>query len=237
MPNLVSRANHRHPVARGNASWRNNLANSIVQNLGGRPRQGPQPHVFQSLQIIFDASIRQRRAVKNLLGGKCVYVNLGNFFLNRPAQVDVKRSIDARRQPGLNANLRSAQIPRFAYAPRNLLRRQEIALFCAMAAAESTEAAALHADVGEIDVAVDHVGYALAHAAASQSVGGGNQPVEIVALGREQGRAVLSRKFAAFKRSIQNRFNHATNPAESVNSRAFWRSDSDIQSESRRYSG
>src|SRR5579864_4747143 len=183
---LVGRADHRDPVACGDTAWRDDVAYTIVQNLGRRSRQRPEPHVFESHQIIFDAPVREGRAIQNLLGRKRVHVNLRDFSLDSRAKVDVERSMDPRRQAGLNADLGSAEIPSLPNPPENFIEGQKVTLLRSVAAAEGAEAASLHADIREIDVAVDDVGDPLAYPAPPPFVSRGKQPAQIISFRGEE---------------------------------------------------
>ena len=55
-----------------------------------------------------------------------------------------------------------------------------------MSAAEGAKAAGLDADVGEIDVAIDHVGDDIADGARAQIVGGGDDGEKIRTVGVEE---------------------------------------------------
>ena len=63
---------------------------------------------------------------------------------------------------------------------------QEVAFFRQMAAAKSAKAAGLDADVGEIDVAVDHVGDDIADGARAQGIGSSDDGEKIRAVGVEK---------------------------------------------------
>src|SRR5450755_1587755 len=118
-------------------------------------------------------------------------MNLRDFSFNSRAQIDVKRSVDARRQSRLQADLGSPQIPCFANAPKNLFSGQEITLLRAMPPAESAEAASLHADISEIDVSINDIGDSFPHPPPPQIVRSCEQPAQIVSFRGEQRLPVL----------------------------------------------
>ena len=73
--------------------------------------------------------------------------------------------------------------------------RQEVALFLAVVAAERAEGAVLDADVGEVDVAVDHVGDDVADLLGAQLVGGGGDRGDVAR--RRRGAQHLSASFGS----------------------------------------
>ncbi len=74
-----------------------------------------------------------------------------------------------------------------------------------MPAAEGAEPAVLDADVGEVDVAVDHVGHRIAHGFAAQVVGRGEQREQLVARRLQQARPLGHRDLVAGESALQNR--------------------------------
>ena len=68
---------------------------------------------------------------------------------------------------------------------------QEVSFLLPVVAAEGAEAAALDADVGEVDVAVDHVGDQVAHGAATKLVGNHLDSVEFQPRRFEEGYGLL----------------------------------------------
>ena len=97
-------------------------------------------------------------------------VHVRQLLLQCAAEALVQVALHLGRQAGLDADLGRAQIPRLFGAPHYLLRRQQVALLGAMVAAEGAEAAALDADVREVDVAVDDVRHDVAHLLAAQRI-------------------------------------------------------------------
>jgi hypothetical protein len=71
-------------------------------------------------------------------------------------------------------------------AAENFGQREEVPLFRAMAATKGAKTTALDADIREIDVAVDDVGYAIAVAALPQVIGNGKQTGEVIAFGTKK---------------------------------------------------
>ena len=73
---------------------------------------------------------------------------------------------------GLHAHLRSAELDRLRDAPCELLLRVLVRVGRPAALSEAAERAADHADVGDIDVAVNHEGHRLTGEAGAKLVGG-----------------------------------------------------------------
>src|SRR5450631_3999227 len=103
-------------------------------------------------------------------------MNIRKLSFDSRAKIDVKRSVDARRQARLQADLSSPEIPGFANPPKNLFGGQKITLFRAMPAAEGAEAASLHANVREIDVSINDIGDSFSYPAVPQVVRRVQQP-------------------------------------------------------------
>ena len=82
----------------------------------------------------------------------------------------------------------------------HLLEPEEVGVGFARAAAEGAEFAAHKTDIGEIDVAVDHVGHQIADQFAAQGVGGHQQTEQVVALGMGQPQTLLAGEYAAVER-------------------------------------
>jgi len=90
------------------------------------------------------------------------------------------------RQSTLNADLGGAELPGLDGFLRDLLRFQEICVGLAWATAEGAELASHETNVGEIDVAIHHVGDKISGKFGAQQVGGGEQAEQVVALGAGQ---------------------------------------------------
>jgi len=112
------------------------------------------------------------------------------------------------RQASLDADFGGPQLPGFACFLRHLIEREEVGVRLARAAAEGAELASHKKNIGEIDVAIHHVGDEIAGEFGAQQVGGGEQAEQIVAFGVGQcvslfqgdGVSVLS-----FENSLQRR--------------------------------
>src|SRR5215470_4693302 len=71
-------------------------------------------------------------------------------------------TVHAGRQTRLHTNFTGAQLVGFSGAADDFLSGEKIAFLGEMTAAKRAEAAGLDADIGEIDVAVDDIGYDVA---------------------------------------------------------------------------
>ena len=109
--------------------------------------------------------------VEDLFRGKGVKVDCRRRLFHRPAELDVVAPVHTGRQARLDADLRGPVALRFQGPPDDLLQRQMIALGARHRTAEGTEAASLDADVGEVDVAIHHVGHKVPQRLPSQVIG------------------------------------------------------------------
>ena len=89
-------------------------------------------------------------------------VQVRKCFLKRATEIDIVPPVHAGRKTRLHAYLAGAQFMGFARAPDHFLGRKKIAFLAQMAAAERAETAGLHANISEIDVSIDDVGYDVA---------------------------------------------------------------------------
>ena len=104
------------------------------------------------------------------------------------------------RQPALDADFSRAQRPGLDRLLRHGFEAVKVAVGLARAAAESAELAADKANIGEIDIAIDHVGDEIADQIAAQHVGRDQQAEKIIAFGIRQEQALFAREDAAILR-------------------------------------
>src|SRR6476646_3713596 len=93
----------------------------------------------------------------------------------------------------LNADFGRAQLPGFDSFLCNLSWIQKVCVMLARATAESAEFASDKADVGEIDVAIHHIGHDVSGQFAAQHIGSDQQSEQVVAFGICQRRPLFSR--------------------------------------------
>ena len=129
-------------------------------------------------------------------------MNLRCGFLHDSAQLDVAVPSEIGREPGLQAHLGCAHLPRLTHTPCDLVLRKEVTLLRAHAARERAKLAVLDADVREVDVAVDHVGDAIAHLLTAELVGNHAQGVEVPASCPVQGDAIIDAELVAIEASF-----------------------------------
>ena len=201
----VRRLQQLHPLRGGDPAGRDHVAHRVHENLRGGARQAAQAGLLERGQVVRHTHAGQLRAVQHLLGGAAVDVNPRQRLLYRAHQIDVVPAVHTGGQAGLHAHLGRAQLPGFAGPAHHLFHGQKVALPGAVTAGKGAEPATLHAHVGEVDVAVDHVGDALADRLAPQVIRGGHQGHQLGAPGLEQPRALLDGDFPAFQRPFQDR--------------------------------
>ena len=102
--------------------------------------------------------------------------------LHRAQNVAVVKLGQTVRQAALNADFGGAELPGFAGLLGHLVESEEISVRLARAAAEGAELASHETDVGEIDIAVHHVGDDVAGEFGAQHVRRHQQAEKIVAL-------------------------------------------------------
>ena len=104
------------------------------------------------------------------------------------------------RKSALDADFSRAQRPCFDRFLRHGLEAVKVAVRFARAAAESAKLAADKANVGEIHIAIDHVGDEIADQIAAQHVGCDQQGEQIIAFGIGQQQALFAGEHAAILR-------------------------------------
>ena len=82
-------------------------------------------------------------------------------------------------ESGLDTNFGGTELPGLPRAPHQLFFGEVVTLPAAVGAAEGAEAAALDADVGEVDVSIHHVSDRLPHGVAAQLIGRGHHGLEV----------------------------------------------------------
>ena len=124
----------------GDPAARDEVADLLVEDLGRGAGQRAEAGLLQLGEILADRQARAHRAVQHLLGRERVDVQVGQRRLDRAGEVDVVAPVELRRQPGLDADLGGAQLPRLLRAAHDLVDGQEVALLLAVVAAEGAEA-------------------------------------------------------------------------------------------------
>src|SRR2546422_1937688 len=202
------------PLVHGDPAAGDPVADLLVEDLGGRAGEGPEPRRPELRQVLPDREPRPHRAVQDLLGREGVQMEPGQGALDRAREVDVVAPVELRRQPGLDADLGRAELPRLPRAPDDLVEGQQVPLLLAVVAAERAEAAVLDADVGEVDVAVDDVRHDVADLPAAQLVGDEREGVQVAADRARQRDAVIDGELAAVENADEDAADVARRPVE-----------------------
>ena len=127
-------------------------------------------------------------------------VHVGHGCFDRAQDVAVIERRQSVRQAALDADFSRAHRPGFDRLLRHGFEAVEVAVVFARAAAEGAELAADKTNVGEIDIAIDHVGDEIADQIAAQHVGRDQQAEKIVAFGIRQKQALFAGEHAAILR-------------------------------------
>ncbi len=124
----------------------------------------------------------------------------GHGRFDRAQDVAIVERRQAVRQPALNADFGGAQGPGFDGLLRHGLEAVEVSVRFARAAAEGAKFAADKTNIGEIDIAIDHVSDQIADQVAAQHIGRDQQAEKVVAFGVRQKEALFARENAAILR-------------------------------------
>src|SRR5215471_20585121 len=119
-------------------------------------------------------------------------------------ELDVEVSIHVGRQAGLNANFGRAHFNGLAHATKNLIQWKQVSLFAAIGAAECAKPAMLHADVREVDIAIDHIRNNFSDLTPPQFVSGGNGRLKLGSARLTEPQAVLPGDLFAFQGMREN---------------------------------
>ena len=177
---------HLDPLVHGDPARGYDVAQFLVQDLGGGAGQAAHAGILQTLKVFPNGALGPDRTVKHFFRGETMDVHVGELFGDSLAQTDVEVAFHLGRQTRLHAHLGGSVGLGFPGAPDDLVHGQEIAFLLPEIAAEGAETAPLDAHVGEVDVPVDHVGHQVAYRAAAQFVGHQGHGSEFRARGGEQ---------------------------------------------------
>ncbi len=179
---------------------REDVANLVVENFGGGAGQRAQAVVAQHGKIVGQRHAGEFDAVDDFHRREGVDVHARDGVLDGAENVAVVELGKIVRQAALDADFGRAELPGLDGLLRHLVEREEVGVGLARAAAEGAELASHETDVGEIDVAVDHVGDEVAGEFGAQQVGGDQQAEEIVAFGIGQRVGLFQRQVGAVLR-------------------------------------
>ncbi len=162
---------------------RENVADLVVENFGGGAGQRAQAVVAQHGKIVGQRHAGEFDAVDNFHRREGMDVHARDGVLHGAENVAVVELGEIVRQSALDADFGRAELPGFDSLSRHIVESEEISVGFARAAAEGAELASHETDVGEVDVAVDHVGDDIAGEFRAQDVSGGQQAQEVIAFG------------------------------------------------------
>ena len=148
----------------------------VVEDLGGRAREGREAGVAQAREVVGEREPERRSSLPDLERREGVHVQIGQLALDRLDDLDVVVAGERGVDPALQADLDGAALPRLAAAADDLVERDEVGraaqVLGQLPLRKGAKAAAEVADVGVVDVARDDVGDLVAVRLAPQLVGG-----------------------------------------------------------------
>ena len=182
----VGRGDDLNPLLGSDSSGRDEVTDLLVENLGRGARQSAKPGGPKFFEILHDGDTSAGRTVQYLFGRKGVKVQVRQRFFHRPGQVDVKVPIHLGWQTGLHADLGGAHVYCLLSPAHNLCDGEEVALFLAVLTAEGAEGAMFNADVGEVNVPIDHIRDHVAYLTPPHLIGYETQGLQIETIGLAQ---------------------------------------------------
>jgi len=189
-------------------------ANLVVQDLIGGAGQGAQSRIPEPGEKGPDRQAERRRALRDLQWRKGVEVHVRDRRLDVAADGEIGLAAVIGMNAALKADLRRASRPRFGGAADNLFEREVVRRaaqgLMRLALGEGAERAAVRADVGVVDVAVDDIADDVAACLSAKRVGCADNAAVVGVARREQAhdlrrveaRAVLSAPDDALDRRI-----------------------------------
>ncbi len=210
----VGGGDHLDPLLDRDATARDEIADVLVQHLGGGAGERAEPRLLELGEVLRDRQPGAGRPIQDLFRREGVQVHLGQRRLDRAAEIDVVAPVELRGQAGLDADLGRAHLPRLDGAADHLVHREEVAFLLAVVAAERTEGAMLDAHVREVDVAVDDVGDHVARLAVAHLVRDQGEGLEVAPVGLGQPDAVVHRQLAPVEETTEDAADVGGSPVE-----------------------
>ena len=171
----VRRLHHLEPFGGVDLVGAQDGAHLVVQDLGRRARQAGEPRIAQAREVVVERQAQRVGAGADLQRREGVHVHVGRRRLHRLDDGEIGVAGVAGLDAALQAHLGGAARPGFRRARRDLGHVQIVGLVAMAeivpALGEGAELAAVGADVGVVDVAVDDVGDGVADALGAQLVG------------------------------------------------------------------
>ena len=153
-------------------------AHLVVEDFRRRARQRAEPGVLQLRQEVAQRQPERRGALRHLQRRERVHVHVRQRRLDRAADVEIGRAGVVGMDAALQAHLGGAAIPRFPRAAHDFVQvevvRRAAQRLVRLALGERAELAAVVADVGVVDVAVDDVAHDVAADRLAQRIGRGD---------------------------------------------------------------
>ena len=184
------------PGVGGKLPLRQDPPHVVVQDLGGRSRDGPQTAVDALLEELAEGDAEPGGAVEDLHGAERVDVDPRDPGLDGVEDAEVEVTRKAGMKPALDADLGGAVVRSLLGPIGHLVQRERVGLGIDLALGEGTEAAARVADVGEVDVPVDHIGDLVADGLGPQLIGHPNQRLQLLTPSLEQDQGIALRELA-----------------------------------------
>ena len=136
-------------------------ANAVVENLRRGSGQAAEPRLNQAVEIVADAEPEACRAMPHFERRKGVHMHAAFRAFHGVENSEIGRAGVAGMDAALHADFGRAAIPRFAHPSHDFLVVEVVGRaaqgVAELALGEGAEAAAVIADVGVVDVAVDDV--------------------------------------------------------------------------------
>ena len=190
-PDRVSRPHDLHPAPRREPAGRDAGSERVVEDLRCGPGDRPQPCILQPGQVLGERHAALLVAEVDLLGGVRVDVEVGKLALQPHQDLAIQVVILAGVDATLDADLGGAAGDAIPGLLGDLLQAAVEGVLVVAVSREAAEAAAVVADVGEVDVPVDDEGDVAAHVLGAGDVGRTGESLEVGTLGPQQEEGVV----------------------------------------------
>ena len=178
---------HLDPRTRRQLALGQHPADVVVEDLRRRARDGAQAGVADLGQPVGDARPGPGGRADDLHRAERVHVHARRRGQDGADDVGVGARAQVGADAGLDAHLGRAELLRLGGPAPDLLQRQRVRVGVGGSLGERAEPAADVADVGDVDVPVDHVGDVVADGVTTHGVGERGDRVEVGAVAADQG--------------------------------------------------
>ena len=162
----------------------------IVEDLRRGAGQCAKPSGFKLGQEVAQRQPERRGALRHLQRRERVHMHIGQRGLDRAADADIRRAGVVGMDAALQAHFRRAALPCLPRTPHHFVQcqivRRAAQFLVRLALGERAELAAIIADVGVVDVAVDHVTHDVAADRLTQRIRCGDHMLIVGIARREQ---------------------------------------------------